>query len=599
LHAILEHARTPRGRRIVGLLVAATAILTVGGPMFFTRGGYSEDFTNTLWLIWVAGHHFGHSLWPSFFLNADASGTINGIFNPEFAFYGGPLYTAAGALSALLFNHAAIAYALITAVALSGAYGGCWWLARQCGVRGLLAHVPAIVMLSGAYYVTDLYGRGAWSEFVAVSSIPMVLAAAGELVRRRWCVWSVLLFVVATCVFTGSHNITLEWGVLVIAVVGGALLAAYQPSGIARRRVLGLGILALLTAGINAWFLLPDITYAGRTQIGSSAFNWSYTSAFDTVGVLFDPLREVPSSSSTPALFVQAPVWFLLWALIVGVVLWRGQAMARLRRAWTVVGLGIVVVLALLLFESPWRHMPHLLLDIQFTYRLDAYVLLLSVAFVTVAVLALQRLGRQPGHSVRALRSLAALLALALAVSVGLCVWQLWEPNTAQSQWYKYRDEALAAVTSVPKTWYSGPDYADNSLPLVPVVGKRVINIDAKEVDVAGNKVSTEVNAPPGPQPIATNILGGPYLVDVSGLRVVGRTADHQLAVVRIHGTSGKVHVVIGTRTSRAVVLGRVITIVCVLAILALLGWLSVRGFIKRRRRGKRATTGASVTHDS
>ena len=69
--------------------------------------------------------------------------------------------------------------------------------------------------------------------------------------------------------------------------------------------------------------------------------------------------------------------------------------------------------------------------------------------------------------------------------------------------------------------------------------------------------------------------------------------------VVRIHGSSGKVHVVIGTRTSRAVVLGRVITIVCVLAILALLGWLSVGGFIQRRGRGKRATTAAGATRGS
>ena len=79
--------------------MAAAVVLTVGAPMFFTHDGFSQDFTNALWLIWVAGHHFGHSLWPTYFLNVNASGTITGVFYPEYAFYGGPLYTATGALS--------------------------------------------------------------------------------------------------------------------------------------------------------------------------------------------------------------------------------------------------------------------------------------------------------------------------------------------------------------------------------------------------------------------------------------------------------------------------------------------------------------------
>jgi len=561
---------------MVDLLLGAVAVLVVGGPMFFTRGGYSEDFTNTLWLIWVAGHHFGHSLWPSFFLNVDAAGGINGIFNPEFAFYGGPLFTTTGALSALLFNHATIAYALVTAAALCAAYGGCWWLARQCGLRGVLAHVPAIVMLTGSYYVTDLYGRGAWSEFVAVSSIPLVIASVCDLLRaRRWRVLSVVLLVVSVVAFTGSHNITLEWGVLVSVVVAACMFLAYRPLGVPWRRVLGVASLMLVAAGVNGWFLAPDIAYASRTLIASSPFNWSYTSFFETPGVLFYPLREVPVQSSTPALFVQAPVWFLAWALIAAAWLWRDAAMAGLRRAFTVVGVGMCIVLVLLLFEWPWEHLPHQLQDVQFPYRLNAYVLLLSVGLVIIGALALQRLGARHARSQGALWSIRTLLVQAVVFSVILCVWQLWAPNTAQTNWYRKRDEALVSVTTVPTTWYAPPDYSDNSLPLVAVASNRVIYIDARQLNAAGDGVSADIDVPSGPGPIATNILGGPYLVDVSGLRVVGRTADNQLAVERLHPGSGKVHVVIGTRLSRAVVLGRVLTVASVIAILALLGWIA------------------------
>jgi hypothetical protein len=572
----LWRPRTTRAGRLTDLLVGGAVVLTVGAPMFFTRDGFSQDFTNALWLVWVAGHHFGHSLWPSFFLNINAPGTTTGVFYPEYAFYGGPLYAGAGVLSAMLFNQATIAYAAVTAAAMSAAYGGCWWLARQCGVRGLLAHVPAIVLLTSSYYSTDLYGRGAWSEFVAVSSIPLVVASAADLVRdRRWRVSSVLMLFVSVLAFTGSHNITLEWGAIVLGAVTVCMFVAYRPSSLSWRQVGGVGALLLVSAGVNAWFLLPDIAYAGRTAITGGGFSWSYTSFFDTIGVLLNPVRVVPSGSSTPALYAQAPVWFILWGLIAGVWLCREEAMARLRRAWAIAGLGILVLLWLMLYQWPWEHMPHALQEIQFPYRLGSYVTLLSVGIVIVGVLATQRLASRPGHSIGTLWSIRTLLVEAVVVSLILCVWQLWVPNTHQSNYYKVRGNALASLTHTPRTWGAAPDYADSSLPIVPVVAGRSLDIDARLVNAAGNHVSADVTAPPGLQPILTNILGGPYLVDVRGVRVVGRS-ENQLVVTRLHAGAGNLHIVLSTRSSRAVVIGRAISVACVLAVLLLLGWLMI-----------------------
>ncbi|HEX3517709.1 MAG TPA: hypothetical protein VHT29_01595 [Solirubrobacteraceae bacterium] len=575
--------RSRRGGRAWEILPAVVLVLLVGGPMFFTRAGYSEDFTNSLWLIWVAGHHFGHTLWPSFFLNVEAPGGISGVFNPEFAFYGGPLYTATGALSAILSNHAAVAYAIVTAAALAAAYGGCWWLARQCGVRGLLAHVPAVVMLTGSYYSTDLYGRGAWSEFVAVSSIPLMAASAASLLRAgRWRISTVLLLVISTATFTGSHNITLEWGGLVLAVGVVSLLLAYRPR-VSWHRVLAVVCLALLAAGVNGWYLLPDVAYAGHTVIAGSPFNWSYTSFFDTPGVLFYPLREVPSQSSTPALFVQVPLWFMLWSAVAAAWLWRDRAMARLRRAWVLITLGIIVVLLLLFFEWPWERMPRLLRDIQFTYRLGSYILLLTVVLVTITVLALQRLADRPGRLLGSLWSLRTLLVQAVLFSLILCAWQLWAANTTQTNWYRKRDEALVPVTTVPTTWYSGADYADNSLPIVSVPNNRTLNVDPRLVDAAGNGLSAMLAMPAGMQPVATNIVSGPYLVHVDGLHVLGRTEGNRLVVSRMRPGGGDVKVTVTTRVGGAVLLGRIVTTVSALGILLLLAWLGWRGWLERR----------------
>ena len=212
---------------------------------------------------------------------------------------------------------------------------------------------------------------------------------------------------------------------------------------------------------------------------------------------------------------------------------------------------------------------------------------LLSVGLVIVGVLALQRLATRPGHSIGALWSLRTLLIEALVVSLILCVWQLWVPNTQTPPFFKDRSEALTPVTKTPITWSSSTDYRDRSLPIVSVPAYRSLSIDARLVNAAGNRVSADVTAPPGLEPIATNILGGPYLVDISGLRVIGRTTSNELVVTRLHAGTGKVHVVVSTRSSRAIVLGRAISVASVLAVFSLLGWLTIGAWRDRRSRSR------------
>src|SRR5262249_31977796 len=144
---------------------------------------------------------------------------------------GGTLFALTGALAALLGASTILAFEVVTVAAIAAAYGGLFWLARQLGVRGLLAHAPAIVFVTSAYYVTNLYGRGAWSEFMAVSALPLVAAASLRLVRGRLSVGPVACLVAASVVFSGSHNITLLWGTT-LAVV--ALAVYWVASGRSR-----------------------------------------------------------------------------------------------------------------------------------------------------------------------------------------------------------------------------------------------------------------------------------------------------------------------------------------------------------------------------
>src|SRR5262249_34525867 len=207
--------------------IATLAVLLIASPLLFTSDGFAPDFTNAIWLADHQQHVIAAHGHPTLFLQTQRLG----VFYPIFAFYGGTLFALTGALAALLGGSTILAFEVVTLTAIAAAYGGLFWLARQLGVKGLLAHAPAIVFVTSAYYVTTLYGKGAWVEFMAVSMLPLVLAASLRLVRGRWRFWPVACLVAASAVFSGSHNITLLWGTT-LAVV--ALVVYWLASGRSR-----------------------------------------------------------------------------------------------------------------------------------------------------------------------------------------------------------------------------------------------------------------------------------------------------------------------------------------------------------------------------
>jgi hypothetical protein len=268
---------------VIDLVIATLAITLIASPLLFTSNGFGPDFTNALWIASYQQRVIAAHLHPTLFTHT----LQGGVFYPMFAFYGGTLFAVTGALGALLGGSAVgsstiAAFEIVTVGAIAAAYGGIFWLARQLGVRGMLAHAPAIVFVTSAYYATNLYGRGAWAEFVAVSALPLVLAAALRLARARWRVWPAVALVAASAFFFGSHNLTLLAGSTVAVV---ALACYWLLSGCTRelpwRRMLATGGLIALGAGLNGWFLLPDVRYAHDTILGGGVLeSWYSTRGF-------------------------------------------------------------------------------------------------------------------------------------------------------------------------------------------------------------------------------------------------------------------------------------------------------------------------------
>jgi hypothetical protein len=579
---------------VIDVAIATLAVLLIASPLLLTSDGFAPDFTNNMWLAGYQEHTIAAHLHPTLFVQTQQSG----VFYPIFAFYGGTLFALTGALGVVLGGSTILAYEVVTLAAIAAAYGGLFWLARQLGVRGALAHAPAIVFVTSAYYVTNLYGRGAWVEFMAVSALPLLCAASLRLVRGRWRAGPVACLVAASVVSSG-FSITLLWG-STLAVV--ALACYWVLSGRSRelpwRRMLAVAGLIALGVGLNGWFLLPAITYAHDTNISGSITPWSYTEFFNTIGVVFDPLRAVPRESTTPALYVQAPVLALVWGLLALPLAWRERRL-RAGAATALILLGGLLVL--IISSAAYELLPSIFQQIQFAYRLQTFVTLACAGLVLVGVLALARRA-QSGRATRSDRLLALGLGLAVAFGVGLSAWQLWVPNTHKySESYSNRADALrdtvpcrppgpcsgagAGWTVLPHSWNAGNDFDDRSPPVIATTAEFTFD----PAQVKDDRLVAFASLPSGLQPFATNIAGGPNLVHVGGgVRVIGRTSSQNrcpggcteggnLVLQRTTDGSEPVPVELSARLSAPVLLGTITTGAAAAVLLALVLTAAVR----------------------
>ena len=558
-------------------------VTLVAAPLIFTRSGFALDFTNSLWMTWVAGKEMVAAGHPSYFLNTN----VMGVFYPLLAFEGATTLVLTGGLGELIGGHPLIAFVGITTLAIAADYVGTLWLARRFGLRGWLAHVPSITIVTSAYYITNLYGRGAWQEFIALAALPPLAASGVWLAQARsWRVGPVLVFVLSSIVLTGTHNITLVYGTTAAAI---GLLAAWLAFGAPRdlpyRRLAAIIGLGVVGAMVNAWYLFPDVAYeqfvGAHVTSAPGTSLWQETGFFNTPGIVLDPLRSVPSQSTTPALYVQAPVWLLAWGVLAGgLLLWRGSVKRRMRRLWAMAVVLVLLVLAMIMVKAFWGIVPFPYDEIQFAYRLAAYVVYAVAALVLVSAVMLQQNAR-----VRAKRMVVGLrvaLAGACLISIGLCVWQEWVPNNLFAGSYTNRGEALSTPSVAPQTWYIGnQNYSDRQAPIVRASPSRLMIVPPSAVH--GDRFAAWMELPEGPQPIQSDIDGGSYLVHVSGVRRIGRDAEG-FAVVRREGNMrGPVHVVIETAHSAVIYAGRAVSVLALVLALVILGCVGIR----QRARGE------------
>lgn len=542
--------RTPL--EVLAVVGVALVVFFLVRPMLWGHQFIGFDWYAHLWYIWHQEGTIKQNLVPSLY-----NFNQTGVFDPHFAFYGGTMYVLA-ALIALVTGHVA-AFAITWIIAFAMAEGGFYWLARQAGAGPVLSHVPGVLFISSAWWLSGIYAWGSWGQAIATSSLPLLAASAIAVLRsERLRLGPAAALAFSTTMYTGSHNLTVLWASTLLVLTLVAVLALVPA---ARRLILqkaGLKRLALVMVPavlVNGWFLLPDIAYQGQTII---AMNASFAEGLVTTSMgyvapkyLFTLHNHngIPGATHQSA---QLPLLGVAWAAIAIVL-----ALPRWRSQWlrlALVAFGVMVLVWQIHTRLNWiLWLPSPYDRIQAPYRLQAYITLGMGAFVVCALALMVRL-----RDWRRWWLLALVPVLAITFLTGKAlVDQPQQSPLVRPPWNQPR--AYWAQDEPP---YGAGDYVDGRLDTVQVDPTMPrVEFDAK-VAQDKEKVSGKVLASPG-QYVTSNLKAATWLIKVDGAKIVAVDAAGN-AVLEVQGqpdAKGNVTVTAQATHPWPVILGRILTL--------------------------------------
>jgi hypothetical protein len=530
----------------LGIAAPLCLIGALAWPLLLTDATFNEDWLNHLWYMWHQSVAIRDNHSPSLFLNYS-----HGVFYPLYAFYGGTIYTLTGVLSLALGDAPLDAYVLTYVLGFIAAYAGWYWTARIFGLGRWLAHVPGIIFVTSASYLTIVYALGDWPEFIAVSVMPLMIASGLEVIRAKQLrLLPAAALAGSSIVFFGSHLLTVIWGSTILLIVGLALLACVPEardnigwSNILR--VAGIMIPALL---VSAWFLLPTAAYESKTVIAQSYPHFRQLLRESTYPVaarhLFTLSRKQASGT---ILTTSLPILAMVW-IFAGIAI---SLRARRSGAWMRILLVICAATALLLIVMTHvgiiLALPRVYSTLQFSFRLESYVLL-GISGAVLAVLVANRDGGSES------RYWAWALVPILAIAVIGAVQQTGAHPQGRSR--------SIALSSYLKPIYEQEGLLNYVYDPVRPISTQLPRVTFPPESVHNDRASLVVHEAPG-QRVDTNIRSRSEFVHISGAEIVG-TDEEANDVLEItpyaHATSTAVKISVSPADHTAIVAGRLLT---------------------------------------
>jgi hypothetical protein len=558
------------------ILAVSALLVLLSWTLLTDASRLKDDFRVDTWLIEHQALALRQDHAPSLFLTAAFTA-----FHPIFAFYGGTLFVLGGAI-ALVVGSAVAAQVILYMLALAAAYGGWLWLARMAGIRSWRAHAPAVLYVTAPYVLSNVYVRQDLAELVATAMIPPLLASAISILRADHLqAGPAAALAMSTIILSGSHNLTLLWGTTLLSITALALAAGVPQVRqlITTRGMLRIMAVAVPAILVNAWYLVPDLAYHSHTVIAHRIDEWK--ALLERPGPVVDAKHLFtlgrPSPISDSKLSAALPLLAMVWVVVVAAMSARAQRHSAWWRTIAILSLGSAAVLVVMRNPGILRVLPDPWLMLQFSYRLETFVLF-AICGAVIAALAI--LGRDRHQWLTWL-----LLPIVVFSIVGAAAQVRDAPRAAQD----------ARVDIDGFATFGLGDYADMSArPLVP--DRRARAIDFQRVLVKHGQIDLKLPLQPG-QVIYTNLMTPPQMISVQGASVIGRWAASPLAPgwqrrwqlalqIDENATPGQAHVVIREAQTLPIVGGKILSI---LGLLGLAAHAVAIGRATRRRRRLRS----------
>lgn len=364
---------------IVPALVALLPLLQVW-PL---DSAFYVDWGNHVWLINYFGEFFRLHFWfPSTLVTQLSMG------NPFPIFYGYLFYPLLAIPSAVLNPHFVVKAGAILLFIIQFV-----WIRKVFRVqkhRDWVANVLAIIALWAIYPLTNLYNRGAITEFFATGFLTCAVSAFFVMVDDEERDFGTNFFytIFFLLLTVGTHPITAVYSVFIIALSLGVI-------GREKRHFLGAKlrvnrflqcVMAAAFASMLPWFY-ATLKFTGklensRVNAYSGAFN-----DFDKWWVRFSPfpfdvrvLDKVPAQVSTPYLDAQVNLPLLVLAL--GILLWTIRQKNFPKWAVTACIMTYSFFTWLTISPTAMRFLPREMSIIDFVFRFITYQNLTCLIFL-------------------------------------------------------------------------------------------------------------------------------------------------------------------------------------------------------------------------
>jgi hypothetical protein len=544
------------------------ALLTL--PFILRQNSWWE-WINVYWLLERQTEFVSAHGTPTLFLHMGPAG-----FNPYYVYYAGPLLSALAYPAALVGTWPVFVSATVAAIVAG--YSGIWWAARNLGLSRRLAILPALAFSTTPYILSNLYGRGAWSEFIAVNAAAVLLGALTALLWHPRSRGAFAATVAATAVIAGTHNLTLMLSAVVLPLLLLALMPLRPASAGPLSRAIGRGVGATaLGVGLTAAWLLPNLAYGRQTMVAQPSVNDPLireTHGLTAPGNVLSPWPVRPMDYEGRWVYAQPPVATLAWAVVVLLLLiWLGRR--RPDRSVASAAALLILGLTLSLFALNarwWLHLPDIVHAVQFPMRITSYL-----AFVVVmgAVVGLLRVPSRWAAGI--LASLVALQAAgAVAVVTGSQDAGKFGVPAPRASEVKADEEPIGL--SDPR-FGSQTQFRVTSRPTPdrPLAAEAALTFDDQLTSKAG--VLNGV-APVGAY-VLTPVTWSPFISVTGAARLAGRH-DNGLAIVQVTGTdaAGRWDATVRTARPWPMKLGFAISLLSA----ALLAAFAARAVVRRRR---------------